>query len=486
MPDLMQISVKPFRVATLRRIAAASAAALTLAIAGCQTTPSAPPVLDLPVPTLGEAQNLERWWTLFNDPALNALMEEALAKNLDIATAMARVELARANVLLAQSDLYPSVNLAVGAGRNRVTSVGSQPWPDNVSQTSSNFSVGLQASYELDIWGKYRSLTTAARNTLLSSEYARESIRTTIAAEVGRAYFSLIAADAELTILRETLKSREESVGLQRDRFEAGVVGEFDLRQAEAERAAVQANIATTEGIVRLYESALATLTGRSPREVFAPTVARDMDSKRLLAVPPIAEGLPSGLLERRPDVKRVEAEIAAASLRIDAARADYFPSISLTALLGTESAALRNLFSGPAAIWGIGAGLLQPLIGLKAIEANVDAQTARRNEVIIAYQQTVQVAFRETHDALVINRTSRAALVAQNERREKLLQSLELADIRYKGGYSAYLEVLDAQRQLLQAQTLEIAAARDARIALVDLARALGGGWSPETVAMR
>jgi len=242
----------------------------------------------------------------------------------------------------------------------------------------------------------------------------------------------------------------------------------------------VVADIALVQRAIAQYEAALTVLCGRSPREVFTPVVKRETDPKRLLAVPPIAEGLPSGLLEPRPDVRQAEAKIVAASLRIDAARADYFPSISLTALIGTESAALKSLFTGPAAIWGIGASLAQPLLNLKAIEANVDAQTIRRQEVVVAYRQAVQAAFRETHDALVVNRTSREALAAQAERRSKLVQTVELADLRYKSGYSPYLEVIDSQRQLLQAQTLEIAAARDARIALVDLARALGGGWTP------
>ena len=464
---------------------ALAALAIALTLAGCKTTPSVPPVLDVPAPTLAQAPRLERWWVLFDDPALTRLAEESLAANLDLQAAMVRVDLARANVLLAQSDLYPSLNLDVGVSRNRSTEVGSQPFPSGFNPNSSNYRVGIAASYELDLWGKYRSATRAAQNTLLASEYARETVRTAIVAEVARTYFSLLAADAELALLRDTLQLRTESVSLQRDRFEGGVVGMLDLRQAEAEHAAVVANIAQAERAVGLYESALAALVGRSPREVYVPTVSRDNDAGRLLDVPPIAEGLPSGLLERRPDVRRLEAELVAASLRIDVARADYFPSISLTALLGSESAALKNLFTGPAMVWGIGASLLQPLIGLKAIEANVDAQTVRRREVVLAYRQTVQTAFKETHDALVVNRTARSALTAQGVRRERIAEALELADLRYKSGYSAYLEVLDSQRQLLAAQTLQILAARDARIALVDLARALGGGWTPESVTL-
>jgi multidrug efflux system outer membrane protein len=162
----------------------------------------------------------------------------------------------------------------------------------------------------------------------------------------------------------------------------------------------------------------------------------------------------------------------------IDAARAQYFPSLSLTAAYGSESAALADLFSGPALLWGIGASLLQPLIGLKAIEANVQAETARREAAVVSYAQTVQTAFRETRDALIANRTTRDALAAQAERAQKLKTSLELADLRYRSGYSGYIDVLDAQRQLLQAQTLQIIAARDVRFALIDLAKAMGGGW--------
>ena len=461
----------------------ATALAVAVAAAACQTTPVAPPVVDLPAPTMAPAPGIERWWTLFDDAALNRLVDEALANNLDLQLAMARIELARANVLLARSDLYPSVNLEVGVGRNRISEVGSQPI-GGIDPVSSNHRVGIAASYELDLWGKYRASTQAAQRTLLATELARETVRTGVVAEVARAYFALLAADAELALLRNTLNTRTESVSLQRDRFEGGVIGAFDLRQAESERAAVVADIARVERAIALLESTLAALAGRSPREVFTPVVQREADDKRLLAVPAIASGLPSGLLDRRPDVRRVEAELAAASLRIDVARADYYPSISLTALFGSESAALKNLFSGPALIWSVAAGLVQPLVGVKAIDANVEAQTARRNEAVVSYVQTVQTAFRETHDALVANRTFREALAAQSVRRESLAEALELADLRYRSGYSGYLEVLDSQRQLLQADTLRIAAARDARIALVDLARALGGGWSPESVS--
>jgi len=240
----------------------------------------------------------------------------------------------------------------------------------------------------------------------------------------------------------------------------------------------VAANVAVAERAVGTYESALAAILGRSPRAVFDPQIARDATRVRLLGVPEVASGLPSDLLERRPDVRQVEAQLADASLRIDAARAQYFPSLALTASYGSESAALANLFSTAGLAWGIGASLLQPLVGLQAIEASVEAESARREAAVVSYVQTVQTAFRETHDALLANRTTREALAAQAERARKLEVSLELAELRYRSGYSAYIDVLDAQRQLLQAQTLQILAARDVRFALIDLAKAMGGGW--------
>lgn len=457
-------------------LAAALVAAAVITITGCTTTPTAPPPLDLPAGTANDPA-LERWWLAFNDPKLVGLVDEALAKNLDLRAAISRIDTARSQVKLAQSDLFPTINLGVDASRSRVTQVGSVPL-FGFPPVNNDYRVGVNASYEVDLWGKYRTATRAAQDDLLASQYARETVRTVVGAEVAQTYFQLLATDAQLMLLEDTLKTRTETVALQRDRYQGGVIGEYDLAQAEAERAAVAADVAATRRASAQFESALAVLLGRTPREIFEAKVERDVEMARLLGVPSLPEGLPSNLLERRPDIRSAEAQLAGANRRIDVARADYFPSLSLTGSYGSESAALHNLFSGPAAIWGIGAALVQPLIGLKAIEANVEAKTAQRDQVVIGYQQTVQTAFKETHDALVANQTTREALAAQSERAAKLQHAVELADIRYRSGYSPYLEVLDAQRQLLQAQTLQILAARDVRLAVVDLAKAMGGGW--------
>ena len=452
------------------------AVALVVVAAGCTTTPTAPPPLDLPA---GTANNpaLERWWGAFNDPTLTGLVDEALAKNLDLRAAIARVDTARAAVLLAQADLYPTINLGVDAARSRQTQVGSFPL-FGLPPVNNDYRVGVNASYEVDLWGKFRTATRAAQDDLLATQYARETVRTVIGAAVAQTYFQLLAADAQIRLLEDTLKTRTETVALQRDRYQGGVIGEYDLATAEAERAAVASDIAVTRRVIAQFESALAVLLGRTPREVFEAKLERDAEMVRLLGVPTLPEGLPSNLLARRPDIRTAEAQLAGANRRIDVARADYFPSLSLTGSYGSESAAMRNLFTGPAAIWSIGAALVQPLIGLKAIEANVEAKTAQRDQTVISYQQTVQIAFKETHDALSANQTTREALAAQTERANRLQRAVELADLRYRSGYSPYLEVLDAQRQLLQAQTLQILAARDVRLAVVDLAKAMGGGW--------
>lgn len=460
--------------------------AIALALAGCAVTQPAPPKLDLPPSQATAAQNqlLERWWTAFNDPVLTALVEEAFANNLDIKQALARIEAARAQVLLAQSYLAPSVNLDGNAGRSRISANTSPPLPAGSQLTSNNFGLSVQASYELDVWGKYRSGLLAAQNDLVASRYYNETVRIAVAGDVAGAYFRMRAADAELVVLKDTLKLRTETVRLQRDRFEFGVIGEYDLRIAEGDRSAVVADIARTEQAVSQLEAAIATLTGRSPRAVFTPEVARGATIEEVTEVPQLPAGLPSGLIERRPDIRRNEALLAASELRIQEARANYFPSLSLTGAYGFESAALSSLFSPGAAIWNIGLGLVQPLLGLKAIESQVELATARRDDVTAQYAQTVQVAFREVHDALVANRASRDVLAAETDRRNQVAKAYEVAVLRYDAGRTSFLEVIDAQRQLLAAETLRIAAARDAKLSIVDFAKSLGGGWSPEQFA--
>jgi multidrug efflux system outer membrane protein len=471
---------------TRRSKVGAAALCVAALLAGCAVTQPAPPVLDLPPTTASAAQNelLERWWTAFDDPALTQLVDEALANNLDLKASLARIDAARSQILLAQANLAPNTYLAANAERSRVSTVGTDRFQQTGSAVSNDYRVTFELSYEIDVWGKLRSGALAAENDLVASRYFRETVRTGVAADVASAYFQLRAADAELAILEDTLATRTGTVELQRDRFAGGIIGEYDLRQAEAERHAVVADIARTKSAIGQLESALATLTGRTPREVFAPQIARGVAIEAFARIPTLPEGLPSGLVARRPDIRRAEALLAASELRVQEARTNYFPAFTLTGAYGSESAALADLFTSPAAIWRLGLGLLQPLLTLKYIESQVELAEARRLQTTVEYQQIVQVAFREVHDALVVNARAHESLDAQTKRRDDLAVALELANLRYDAGRTSFLEVLDAQRSLLAAQTLRIVAARDAKLALVGFAKALGGGWSPASVA--
>ena len=462
----------------------ALALAGALIVAGCAVTQPIPPKYDLPPGSATAAQNeaLRQYWTLFNDPVLDQLVAEALANNLDLKASLARIEAARASVLLAQSYLAPDINLNVNAGRSRISAVTSPPLPPGTQVLSNNFSVGLGVSYELDVWGKYRSGALAASNELAASKYFRETVRITVASDTANAYFRLRAADAELVVLNDTLKSRTEAVQLQRDRYDAGLIGDYDFKQAQAERSAVVADIARADLAIAQLESAIATLTGRSPRAVFEPVVARGQSIEAATEVPALPSGLPSGLLERRPDIQRSEALLAASDLRIQEARANYFPSLGLSGNFGSNAAKVADLFTSPAGIWGIGFGLVQPLLALKSIEAQVTLAQANNDRAAVEYLQTVQNAFREVHDAIAANRSARDVLAAETDRRNDLAVALEMANLRYNAGRTSYLEVLDAQRTLLAAETLRLGAARDARLSIVDFAKSVGGGWTVES----
>ncbi len=458
-------------------------------VAGCAVVQPVPPKLDLPAGTASPAQEaiLQSWWLTFDDPVLTQLIDEAFAQNYDLRTALARIEAARSQVLLAQSDLAPDINLNVAPSRRRISGVGSQPLPSSTPLISNDFRVAIEMSYELDVWGKYRSGALAAENDLTAARYYRETVRVGVAAEVANAYFRLRAADAELGVLESTLKLRTETATLQQDRFEGGLIGEYDVRQAEGEKFAVIADIARAKNAIGQYETAVAILTGRSPQAVFTPAVTRGGAIDAATAVPPLPplpQGLPVEVIGRRPDIRRYEALLAGSELRIQQARADYFPSFKLGAVFGSEAATMGTLFTGPAGIWSIGLGLLQPLVALKAIEAQVELAKSNNDRAMVEYLQTIQVAFGEVRNALVTNTSSREVLAAETARRDQVAKALEVAMLRYNAGRTSFLEVIDAQRSLLAAETLRIAAARDAKLSTVDFARALGGGWNPAQVA--
>lgn len=468
---------------TLHRTPHRTLAALATAtlLAACATTDKTPPAIELPAMEAAAVPNIDRWWLQFGDPRLTALIDETLAANLDLAIAVARIEEARAGLTIARSSLYPTIDGYGSADRSRRSDATANRFPGPM--ISNDFGAGLRASYEVDLWGKIASGADAAASTLLATRYNAETVRTVLAAQVATTYFTLLALDAELTISRDTLATRIESVQLQKMRFEAGLIGEFDLRLAEGERASVAASIPPLQRAIAQTEAALAVLAGRNARAVFTPVIARGADLQSMKS-PEVPAGLPSDILARRPDVRQSEAQLAAASARITEARAQYFPALTLTGLYGSESAELSDLFSGPALVWSLAGSLVQPIFNAGRIAAQVDAATARRQQVEASYVQTVQAAFRDAHNALVAHRSARESYVLQEERREQFARALTLADARYRSGYVSFIDVLDTQRNLLEAERQRVLALRERQVALVDLYKALGGGWSPEQFA--
>jgi outer membrane protein, multidrug efflux system len=457
---------------------------VVMALSGCVTLPEMKQLkTDLPASwQLSEQEGKPQgtvaadWWKAYNDPALDALMAEALAHNHDLKLAAARIEEVRANLGLAEADRYPEVQIDGNVGRNRVTSKGTMPV---TSPTNNNFKLNLQAAWEVDLWGRYRAASEAARADLLATEYARRGIQTSLTTTLAQSYFALAALDASLKLSQETLTNRREAVVLQRLRFEAGVTSELAWRQAEAEQASVEISLAQLAQQVRQQELALAVLLGREPRQIMEAGITRGIQLAGLSLPPAIPADLPSDLLLRRPDLLQAQQKLLSAQARIREAGAAIYPNLSLTANLGSESKALSDLFSGPAAIWGLAAGLSQTVFNAGRTEAAIKAADARQDQALIAYEQSLQVAFKEVLDALVTQRQARETGIAEARRVDALKRASELADLRYQNGVSNYLEVLDARRNLFQAEQGGIEARRAQLAATADLFKALGGGWS-------
>jgi multidrug efflux system outer membrane protein len=417
----------------------------------------------------------ERWWTLFNDPVLDKLVDEALERNHDVEAAAARILEAEAVLGVTEADRYPIVT-AGGEGSRTGSSRATAMQQPGMPRVQNNVRVTLNASYELDVWGKYRRASDAARAQLLATEAVRDTVRLTLTADVAQQYFNLLAADAQVEVIRNVLKTRADSLELLRLRGKSGLVSEYEVRQAEAEEAAARSQLASALRAQENLQAVLAILLGRSPREVMEGEVARgNVAATQVLWVP---DGLPSDMLLSRPDIREAEQNLLAQDARIAAARAEYFPSISLTAYLGSESSTLANLFSGPAGIFQFALGLAQPIFNAGRLKYSVRAAEARREQAVAAYKKAIASAFGDVRTALNNQVAARSILQAESERIVALVDAQRLANMRYEGGVSSRLELLDADRQLLQAQLARVDAENAQRAAVVALFKALGGSW--------
>jgi len=453
---------------------------LVLLLAGCATVGPdyKRPEIELPArypsPSVkNEGVVPAEWWKLYADPTLDELVASARARNADIRLAAARVREAEAVLREAGAAFYPDIAGGYSATRSKVSSRTTPPPQASAPLERSQHGLTASTSFELDFWGRFARAGEAARANLLASRFSREVVALTLAGATAQAYFALRALDAQIAVLDNTLRVRRDSFAIARARLEAGLASELDVHQAQGALSDALVQRRDAERLRSGVERQLAQLAGRldlklSPADLFA------------LPPPPAPPpGLPARLLERRPDIRSAEQSLIAANAQIGVARAALFPTISLTAALGAQSAELANLLSSGAGIWSLGFGLALPIFDAGRREARVEQADARREQALAAYQRSIETAFREVADALV-NVEQTSGVESELEARLRAARSaLELSSLRYESGYSPYLEVLDAQRTANEAE-LAFVRNRQARLAFsVDLMKALGGGWN-------
>ena len=417
-----------------------------------------------------------KWFQIFKDEQLQDLIRTALVNNYDLRDAITRVEAARATLGITRSEQFPSV---VGGGSvdfNRLSRGGATPIPAALlpSQNRTFGSAVLQLlSFEIDIWGRLRRATEAARANLLSAEETRQAVVTTLVSDVATSYLALRELDYELEISRRTLKTREESLSLTRQRQAGGVSTRLDLRQAEQLVYTAAENIPATQQQIEQRENQISLLLGEHPGTI---TRGRSLTEQDL--PPDVPPGLPSSLLERRPDIRAAEQDLIAANAEIGVARAAYFPQISLSGFLGGSSTRLASLFSGPHSAWSVVPQVTQPIFNAGRIKSGVRLTQAERDHALVQYEKVIQAAFTEVSDALIAHRRVRES----RERQELLVTALgdrlQLAYMRYRGGVDTQLNALDADRDLFNGQ-LALAQLRLQEIlSVVQIYKALGGGW--------
>ncbi len=453
-------------------------AALAAMLAGCLVGPNyhrpkldvpdtyrdAAPPSPSPETSLGDA----KWWTLFQDPELQSLVRAALQNNYDIRIATSRVLQARSQVLIARADQFPVVSGVAGDTGLHSPALGAFPeFSYNAAE------LGLSVAWNLDFWGRYRRATEAARASLLATEWGRRAVLSSVVSGVASAYFQLRALDLQLEISRETLASRQQSLRLTQTLASGGAGTLLDVRQAQQLVETAAANIPDLERQIALQENQINTLAGSYPGPI-----RRGLDLDHQPDPPEIPAGLPSSLLERRPDIREAEQNLAAANAEIGVARAAFFPQISLTGTGGLESADLAGLFSGSARMWTYTGSLTQPLFTAGKLKANLKLVEAQRDQAVLTYKQTIQQSFRDISDGLVAYRKFRQVLAHQVLLRDAARQAAELSQTRYRGGVSSYLEVLTNETNYYGAQLAVTQARLNELLTYVQLYNSLGGGW--------
>ena len=414
------------------------------------------------------------WWTLYQDQVLNDLVAKAVQNNSDIKLAVARIEEADAVLREVGAALFPQIDLNSAASRTRATNTGAYPVFGN--NPKSNFNAQLRTSFELDFWGKLSRTKEAARAQALSTRYAKDTVALSLAGLVASNYLLLRSLDSQLLVTQVSLKSREESLALTQRRLEGGVVSALDVQQAEVARENLSAQLSDLNRLRSLSLHQLAVLTGDMELNI----ASADIKSLPIPPTPPA--GLPSALLESRPDVRQAEEQMVAANANIAVAKAALYPSISLTAGFGGESMQLGDVLKSASRIWTGGLSLNLPIFDAGKLNARVDQASAKQKQVLASYEGVIQNAFREVNDALVSLRLQTEREAALDKAQLAAQKALQISENRYQSGYSAYLEVLDAQRVYNDAALTFIQSRQARLVATVSLFKALGGGWQAST----
>lgn len=454
---------------------------LAMFLAGCAIGPDYKrPTIDTPAAwrvVEKEAQDTANtvWWHQFEDKVLNGLIDEALKQNYDLRVATARVEEYVGRYWVGRSGLFPQIGAYGSATQDRATERGAAPIPSAVKNPVENYQAGFNGSWEIDIWGKLRRSTEAAKADLLSTEEARQAVILSLVSSVATGYINLRDLDKQMEIATRTAKTREESYKLFKLRYEGGVISELELNQVKSEYEQALATIPQIEKQIGFQENALSLLLGRNPGPIDR---GKSIDEMVLPAVP---VGLPSDMLEKRPDVRQAEQALVAANARIGVAKAQFFPTISLTGLFGWASTELSSLFTGPAQVWSWGGAAVAPIFTGGSLLGQFWASEAIQQQTLFNYQSTVQTAFREVNDALLDQKRTREQLEAQKRQVDSLKEYARIARLRYDNGYTSYIEVLDAERSLFNAE-LQYAQTQGILFgALVNLYKSMGGGWVVE-----
>ncbi len=463
---------------------AATAGTLALLVAACATPSKEPARPDIELPAAfrdggtGDGAN-QQWWSLYKDEALVALIREALQRNRDIRIAAARVEEARALVGPAELAQLPQLSVGASAVNQQLPQNGQFLFAPGANRRIPLYGVTANASYEIDFWGRIASLADSARADFLSTRYAAEVVKTALVADVATAYFDVLALRREAAITRDAIVTREKFVDLTRRRYEGGRASQVDVARAESSLAAARTRLPQLELSSAQVENKLAVLVGRGQGDPSALIPA----AAKLPAAPDVPAGLPSRLLERRPDILAAQQDLLAATGRTKAQRAALLPSVTLTGMLGTQSRELSQLFGGGSGTWSLGAALLAPLIDADRNKFRVQAQEAREAQAALRYEKAVETAFREVSDSIVA-RAKQAEVRASSESQVRALaRVVDLALKRYEAGLAAYFEVVDAQAELLNVEIALAEAQRSLLGATVSLYKALGGGWEPEAL---